>query len=307
MTSSSSSHSTIETALHDSRNAGVSVTVIDWINDNAKAVISLIGILVTLAVGFAGYRAFHSSKQMDAQEAFFLGRYAIEKQMREEAESLIPAVPPLAKPKSPSDASTLAAQEAAKSPSKDSKEAKEEEKLAQEHQKKVRERDEAVGKKLGELLYAPSDGETLKKKYGSSLEKIEKVSQNFAKTRAAYEAEIWLGDFYLNHNQAPLAISHFEKAILNHTGAYEQALAAYSLGTAYENSGKWAEAQGAYEKSILFSDIGLRGEILLALARMQEQLQQKDRAKATYDQIIQQLPNTDYSRTAQALKARLES
>jgi TolA-binding protein len=46
-----------------------------------------------------------------------------------------------------------------------------------------------------------------------------------------------------------------------------------------------------------------KADVLLAIARNQELLGDKAKARETYDQVIKQFPNTDQAHTAETLKA----
>lgn len=141
-------------------------------------------------------------------------------------------------------------------------------------------------------------------KFGDAVKKFAAVSEQYSGTRAAFEAEMRIGDLYFNHGDATKAISYYEKATTSAPKAFDQANAFSALGYARENSGNLQGALEAYQKALKTGD-ALKGDLLMSIARCQEQLKQPDQAKVTYDQIIAQLPNTDASKKAQALKAKL--
>jgi tetratricopeptide (TPR) repeat protein len=132
------------------------------------------------------------------------------------------------------------------------------------------------------------------------------VTNRFPGTRAAYEARVTLGDVYLKHGEAAKAVTHLQQAADQAPGAFERALALNALGYAQEGSGQHAEAVKTFERVAKDAKGDLQGQALLAVARNHELANANDQAKAVYDRILTQLPNTEASRTAELLKARLQ-
>ena len=135
---------------------------------------------------------------------------------------------------------------------------------------------------------------------------LKNVAEKFSGTRAAFDARLQLGDLYYRHGQADKAVPLYQKAVETSPGPFQKGLALSSLGYALENSGKLSEAVQTFEKAIGLGEASLKGDLLLAVARCQEGLHDTAKARSTYDQIVSQLPNTEYSRSAQTLKAKLQ-
>lgn len=138
------------------------------------------------------------------------------------------------------------------------------------------------------------------------VKKLRAVIEKHSGTRSGFEARLALGDLYFNHGQADKAVPLYEEATKSSPGTMEKALAFYSLGYAQEGSGKFEQAQQSFDRALSMGETGLRGELLLSVARVQEARGQKDEAKKTYDRIVSELPNSDYSRSAETYRAELQ-
>lgn len=157
----------------------------------------------------------------------------------------------------------------------------------------------------------PAEGAAFRKvdvesKFAESLKSYREVAEKFDGTRAAFESNLTIGDLFFNHGEAGKAVPYYEKAKGMASGKIEKAMSEYALGYGLEASGKPAEAIVSYEKALKETDTGLKGDILLAIARSHEAKQEKTQALATYDQVLTQLPNTEYAKTAEIFKARLQ-
>lgn len=143
-------------------------------------------------------------------------------------------------------------------------------------------------------------------KLGAQTKQLAEVADKFAGTRAGFEARYTLGETYFRHGEAAKALTHFEKASATAPNAFEKSMAFNALGYAYETSGKHAEAVAAFEKASQAASTELRGPMLLAIARNHELAGAADQARAAYDQVIKQLPNSEAARTAELLKAQVK-
>ncbi len=157
----------------------------------------------------------------------------------------------------------------------------------------------------------PAEGAAFRKvdvesKFAESLKSYREVAEKFAGTRGAFESNLAIGDLFFNHGEASKAVPFYEKAKGMASGKNEKAMSEYALGYGLEASGKPAEAILSFEKALKETDTGLKGDILLAIARSHEAKQEKTQALATYDQVLTQLPNTEYAKTAEIFKARLQ-
>jgi tetratricopeptide (TPR) repeat protein len=142
-------------------------------------------------------------------------------------------------------------------------------------------------------------------KLGDVIKKFSAVSEQFPGTRAAFEANMTVGDLYLDHGDAAKAIPAFEKAVTEAPKSLDRANALSGLGYSRENAGHPAEALQAYEDALKVGEASLKGDLLLSVARSHELLKEPDKARSTYDEIIAQLPNTGAAKQAEALKAKL--
>jgi tetratricopeptide (TPR) repeat protein len=138
------------------------------------------------------------------------------------------------------------------------------------------------------------------------IQKLKDVAAAYAGTRAGFEATLTLGDTYFNHGAPAQAKPWYEKAEKAAPGLFERALAVYSLGYALENTGAYAEAVKTLERAINLGEPAVKGDALMALARCKELLKDTAGARAAYDQVISQFPNTELSRLAETLKAKFE-
>ncbi len=139
-------------------------------------------------------------------------------------------------------------------------------------------------------------------KIPTGVKSLTAVAQKFSGTRSAFEARLALGDLYYQHGQAEKSVPFYEEASKSAPSTFDRALAYYSLGYAYENAAKLPEAQQAFDRALSMGETGLRGELLLSIARVQEARGQKDDAKKSYERIISELPNSEYSRSAEMLR-----
>ena len=156
----------------------------------------------------------------------------------------------------------------------------------------------------------PTEGAAFRKvdvdsKFSESVKSYRAIAQAYDGTRTAFEAQLVLGDLYFNHGDSVKAVPYYEKATGMASGKTEKAMSEYALGYALESSGKPAEAISYYEKALKEGNLGLKGDLLLAIARSQETKQDLAQARAAYDQVLTQMPNTEYAKTAEIFKARL--
>lgn len=145
-------------------------------------------------------------------------------------------------------------------------------------------------------------------KYPNSVKKLQAVAEQYSGTRAGFEASMALGSLYNNHGEPAKAIAWFMRASSTAQAHLDQVMATSSLGYALEGAGKYTEAADSFQKAITLvqSDANsMKADFLLALARNQELMGDKTKARASYDQLISQSPNSDQARSAELLKAKL--
>jgi len=141
--------------------------------------------------------------------------------------------------------------------------------------------------------------------FGETVKSLKKIDENFGGTRAAFDSRIRLGDLYLNHGEAEKALPWYEKAVHSAPDSFDKALAFSGLGYAQENLGKYPEAILSYQKGINLGESSVKGDLLLGIARCYEVLHDSANARKLYDQILKELPNTDYSKTAEIYQGQL--
>jgi len=143
-------------------------------------------------------------------------------------------------------------------------------------------------------------------KFPSTVQKLSQLDQQFNGTRAAQEARMLLGDLYYRHGHPAKATEWYQKAVQAASSGMDKALAYSAMGYALENSGKAAEAITAFEKAASTGEGSVKGDALLAIARCYETLKDSAKARSTYDQVLSQLPSTEYAKSAEALKSQLD-
>ena len=246
--------------------------IFDVMSKNRGATIGLV--VTVIAVGAAGtwLSSRNDAKSEDAYNQLFLAR----KTVSEELKALAQAKTPEAK----TDAKTR------KDTSKDVKTA------APATEESVR--------------YDRFDVDAKLPKSVKELQAL--ASGPYSNTRAAYEAKLVLGNLYFDHGDSARAAQAFAGAVASAPTAQEKAMAYSAQGRALENATKYAEALDAYGKAIAIvkDSQAIQGELMLAQARCHELLKDTVKARAVYDQILSQMPASEYAKTAESLKARLQ-
>ena len=236
--------------------------------NNVRAVVVGLVVLLGIGVGMGYYLSGREQRSEAAAGALYLARQAIQTELKTIAQA---EAPKKAEPKKP------------------------------------------VGKTLGKEPPAPeanADLVAFKKldvdgRLGTGVQKLKAVAQDFAGTRSGFEARLALGDLYYNHGEPAKAVSWYREASEAAPGNFDRSLALYSLGYALENSKQPEEAGKAYEKALGLGESALKGDLLLGLARTYELRKDQAQAKATYDRILSQLPNTEYAKSAETFKTQL--
>lgn len=139
-------------------------------------------------------------------------------------------------------------------------------------------------------------------RFKTSIDQLSKVSHDFSGARAAYEAELKLGDLYFDNGEAASSIKWYESATRSAPRGFERMLAFYALAYAYEATQKYPEALKSLEKAQNQGE-GLKAEILLSMARVHGLMKDNGKAISTYDQVIAQFPNSEYARDAETQKS----
>ncbi len=156
------------------------------------------------------------------------------------------------------------------------------------------------------IEFAKFDVDTVMKK---SVTEFEKVADGFPGTQAAYDAKMQLGSLYFDHGATPALLGKsaqwFEKASVTAPSNDQVIFALYNSAYAQEALGHCAESVKLFDRALSSGSGPIQGELLRGKARCQETLGDKTGAKATYENIIKALPNTDHSKFAESKKAAL--
>jgi TolA-binding protein len=138
---------------------------------------------------------------------------------------------------------------------------------------------------------------------------LTKVSEEFPSTLAGFDAKMQLGSLYFDHAENVAAYEHsatwFESAASSAPSNEQSITALYNLGFAQEALGKCPEAVKTFDRAMNSGSGPFLGELLRGKARCQETLGDKGGAKATYENIIKQLPNSESAKFAETKKATL--
>jgi TolA-binding protein len=233
---------------------------------HSKALIAL-AVLILLGAAVAVFVMNKKEEKVDAgRNALFLAEKNLDGQMKKMSEASVPAA------KTPSE-------------SKDSKVTK------------------APKADPEAMNYSVFDVDA---KLGDTVKQLQAITQDYPGTRPAFESMMLLGKLYLDHGQASHAQEWFKKATEIPPSSLDKALAWSGVGYSYENDGKYKEAIDAFDHALNQGEGVIKGDAMMSKARSYQALKDTNQAKATYDQIISQLPETEYAKTAQASKARLQ-
>lgn len=136
---------------------------------------------------------------------------------------------------------------------------------------------------------------------------FDKLLADYPASRAAYEAELQIGDFWMEAKNFDKATAHYKKATQLGKDSFSKILALYNLGIAQESAGKFKEAVDTYEQTVKAdgSDF-LRPEVLMAQARCFEALKENEKAIAVYKTVQEKFAaRTYYSSAASAFEKQL--
>ena len=141
--------------------------------------------------------------------------------------------------------------------------------------------------------------------FPETLKKYTGVIENFKGARAAHDATMSLADLYFIHGNPSVAATYYLNATKSASSGLEKALSFSGLGYSLENAGNPKDALSNFEKALNLGEAGIKGDVLLAIARCYEALHDTTHARSTYDQILSQMPDTDAAKTAELRKAKL--
>ncbi len=260
----------------------------DGLGHHTTGLAIAVGVVIAIGVAFSMFSSRREVRSQAAKGAYFLAQQSLENELKAEAgvkESPQEAAPPAA------DKTPL---------TKEQKEAKAKEEAAKAKAKS--DQDVANAKLMETVAFKKLDVDA---KFPQATQKLKALIQEYSGTRAAFEAQMTLGTLYFNHGQAAQAATQFQSAVSAAPAPLEKALALSSLGYAHENAAKYNEALEAFNQAANLGEGAIKGDLLLAVARCQEALNDTTKARSTYDQIISQLPDSEAAKSAQIFKARL--
>ncbi|OFZ21728.1 MAG: hypothetical protein A2X94_15690 [Bdellovibrionales bacterium GWB1_55_8] len=237
-------------------------------SEHRQAMLVVLAVLVTVAAVTAFWTNRQETKTASAQAALFDAQKSLGEELKKVAVELAPPVAPAPKAK--------AKGETAKT--------------------------ETPAPNVNAILFTRFDVE---QKLPETVKKLKKVVDEFGGTSVGYEANLLLGDLFFDHGESGKAVPWYSQAASTTSVSFHRALALQSLGYAYENDSKPAEALAAYEKALGAGAADLKGDLLLATARSHVALNDQAKARSTYDQILSQMPDTEFAKTARVLKDEL--
>ena len=245
----------------------VATGLFDRLAGNGKALLA--GVIVLLLIGAGGTVAYQmrEKKLEDSRNAFFQAQKALE----DELKTAMAALPKPAAPAKPTKPGETTPPPAAPSP------------------------EEILYKKLNPATTFPK-----------AIAAYQKVVADFSGTRVAFESQVALGNLYLRHGEPSEAAQWLRKAAASAPSASDQGMAWMGVGAAEESLGKFKEAGDAYRSAQNSGDATVRGQALLATARVFEATKDIAQARATYDQILSQMAGTEAAKAAETAKALLE-
>lgn len=128
---------------------------------------------------------------------------------------------------------------------------------------------------------------------GQAVQEFEKVTAQYDGTAAANEATLGIAQARLVAGQAELAIASLQDYLGTNPPATYASPANGLLGTALENTGKYAEAEAAYRKAAELAGIEyLKATLLLDAARAARLAGRTAEARATYEEIVEKYGDT---------------
>jgi TolA-binding protein len=128
---------------------------------------------------------------------------------------------------------------------------------------------------------------------GQAVQEFEKVTAQYGGTGAANEATLGIAQARLVAGQAELAIASLQDYLATNPSATYASPANGLLGTALENTGKYAEAEAAYRKAAELAGIEyLKATLMLDAARAARLAGRSAEARALYEEIVERYGET---------------
>lgn len=128
---------------------------------------------------------------------------------------------------------------------------------------------------------------------GAAVQQFEQVATTYAGTDAGYDAILGTAQARLIAGQAELAISSLEEFLRGNPPARYGSPANGLMGTALENTAKFAEAQAAYRRASDLATVPyLKAELLLDAGRAARLAGDTAGARAIYQEIVDRYGET---------------
>lgn len=138
------------------------------------------------------------------------------------------------------------------------------------------------------------------------LEKLEKITKEFSGTRAAFEADLVIGDAYYDHGNSSKAIEYYKLAVDAAKPRSSKPVALHALAYAYENAKQYDQAIEALRQILASGDRPLKSDSLLAMARDFELKGDKPKALEQYNEVLKEFPNTQAAALSTIQIARIK-
>ncbi len=135
-----------------------------------------------------------------------------------------------------------------------------------------------------------------------AVQRFKLIVYKYPKTDAAFEALLWLAQYYLKNSDGDSAIEYYRSIIDEFPSSPRNDQIHYELGQAYEIQGHSDDALEQYQ-SISAVDESLKGKTMLAIAGIMSKDLDPRRAIAAYESIIATSP--DYAGEAYLKLGRL--
>ncbi len=153
----------------------------------------------------------------------------------------------------------------------------------------IKERARAKERAASNLLYSvrgAAEKDVNLKNYAKAVEKYQPIFEKFPKSRAAYEANLMIGDIWMDAGDNSKAAAAYETAYTKGPDSFSKFLAKYNQALALEAGKEYAKAEMAYNETLNGNGAEfLRPEILMAKARCLEAQKRFGEARSVYQEI----------------------
>lgn len=160
-------------------------------------------------------------------------------------------------------------------------------------------------KALSTALEKAPKGEAALATVKEELDALETLARDYAKTHAAYQSLVTLGDVHLERGGAKAAAELYRRAGDAAASPLMKLAALRFEARAHEESRNYDGAIAALQQLLSSGDKTLRAEALLALGRNYGLKGDKSKALEQYALVAQEFPNTPLARSAETQKSLL--